>query len=138
MSRAVSVAFDLDRRSAAGSSGESLEHQHECRPLHSPTLGVQLPKAKLRTLGTAAELIKHHSGRARVHGVVPKESPYRIERAILIVDANIINLDPVPNPDPIFRHGPISLSSINLPCISRQRFPDSNAIVRLRWATAAP
>jgi hypothetical protein len=25
-----------------------------------------------------------------------------------------------------------------LPCISRQRFPDSNAIVRLRWATAAP
>jgi hypothetical protein len=35
-----------------------------------------------------------------VHGVVPKEPADRIERAILVVDTNILDLDPVL--DPIF------------------------------------
>jgi hypothetical protein len=54
--------------------------------VQGPTLGVRFPKAKLNTLSTAAELVEHHPGRARVHGVVPVEPADRIERAILVVD----------------------------------------------------
>jgi hypothetical protein len=66
--------------------------------VHGPTLGVRFPKAKLNTLSTAAELVEHHSGRARVHGVVPIEPADRRKRAILVVDTNILNLDPLPYP----------------------------------------
>jgi hypothetical protein len=58
-------------------------------------LGVWFPKAKLDALCAAAELVEHHPGRARMHGVVPKEPADRIECAILVVDTNIINPDPV-------------------------------------------
>ncbi len=51
---------------------------HSTRPcgmistlVHGLTLGVRFPKAKLNTASTAAELVEHHPGCARVHGVVP-------------------------------------------------------------------
>jgi hypothetical protein len=52
---------------------------------------------------------------------VPKEPADRIERAILVVDTNILNLDPVLILDPIFGHGLISPRSIDRrssPCVA--------------------
>ena len=63
------------------------------RLVHGLTLGVRFPKAKLNTPSTAAELVEHHRGLAPVHGVVPKEPADRIERAIGVVDTDILNLD---------------------------------------------
>jgi len=62
-------------------------------------------KPSLTHFRTAAELVEHHPGRARVHGVVPVESADRIEREILVVDAIILYFDPVLILDPIFGHG---------------------------------
>ena len=86
-----------ERRLPECSSGRSL--------VRDPTLGVRFPKAKLNTPSTAAELVEHHSGRSHVHGVVPKASADRIERAILLVDTNILNLDLVLIIDLIFGRG---------------------------------
>src|ERR1039458_4861652 len=63
------------------------------RLVHGLTLGVRFPKAKLNAPSTTAELVEHHSGRAGVHGVVPKEPADRIGRAIHVVDIIILNLD---------------------------------------------
>jgi len=89
----------------------AVANQRGYRFLPDPTLGVRFPKAKLNTLSTAAELVEHHPDRAGVHGVVPKEPADRIERAILVVDTNILDLDPVL--DPIFGHGLICPRSID-------------------------
>jgi hypothetical protein len=106
---------------------ESPERQRGYRLLHGATLGVRFPKAKLNTLSTAAELVEHHPGCARVHGVVPIEPADRIERAILVVDTFILALDPVVIPDPIFGHGPIAAHSID-----RRISPSVASVVTLR------
>jgi hypothetical protein len=67
-------------------------------------LCVRFPKAKPDTLRTAAELVEHHRGRARVHRVVPVKSAYGIERTIYVVDT-IINPHLIAILDPIFCHG---------------------------------
>jgi hypothetical protein len=92
----------------AAADVESPERQRGYRLAHGPTLGVRFPKAKPNTPSTAAELVEHHPGRARVHGVVPVEPADRIERSILVVDTIIINLDPVLILDPISGNGQIS------------------------------
>ncbi len=79
----------------------------------SITLGVRFPKAKFNTVGTAAELVEHHPGRAPVHGVVPKEAADRIEHAIHFVNTIFLNNDWVAILYPIFGHGLISPCSID-------------------------
>jgi hypothetical protein len=71
-------------------------------------LSVWFPEAKFDTLRAAAELVAHHAGCARMHGIMPIESTDRIERAILVVDTNIINPDVVFILAPIFGHSRIS------------------------------
>ncbi|MGH6741321.1 MAG: hypothetical protein ACREDY_20255, partial [Bradyrhizobium sp.] len=68
------------------------------------SLGVWFPPTKLNTLGTAAERVEHHLGRARVHRIVSIEPAHGIECAIHVVDT-IINPDLIAIPDPIFGHG---------------------------------
>src|ERR1039458_7298441 len=74
------------------------------RRAHRP-LGVRFPKAALYTVSTAAELVEHHPGRARVHGIVPVKPAHRIGSAIHVVDI-IIHDDRVAILDPIFGHDP--------------------------------
>lgn len=69
------------------------------------TLSVRSPKAKFNTPSTAAVLVEHHRGRARVHGVVPIEPAHRIESAIHFVDTNITDHDRGVILGPIFGHG---------------------------------
>ena len=67
-------------------------------------LDVGSPKAKFNTANTAAELVEHHRGRARVHSVVPIEPAKRIERAIPAVDTIIRDHDRVVIVYPVFGH----------------------------------
>jgi hypothetical protein len=71
-------------------------------------LGVGFPKAALYTVSAAAELVEHHPGRARVHSVVPIESPHRVESAIHVVDTIIHDNNRVAILNSIFGHGLIS------------------------------
>jgi hypothetical protein len=75
-------------------------HKWVCRA----TLGVRFLKAKLNTPSAATELVEHRPGQL-VHGAVSKEPADRIERAILVVDTIIINLDPVLTLDSMAGHG---------------------------------
>jgi|tagenome__1003787_1003787.scaffolds.fasta_scaffold20657823_2 hypothetical protein len=68
-------------------------------------LGVRHPKSELNTISTAAELVEHHPGRARVHGDMPIKPTDRIKRGILLIDRNIIGLYPVLILDLIFGYG---------------------------------
>jgi hypothetical protein len=61
--------------------------------------------SELNTVSTATELVEHHRDRPRVHVVVPIEPAKRIERAIHVVDAIILNLDGGAVLNPIFGHG---------------------------------
>jgi hypothetical protein len=75
-------------------------------------LGVWFPKAKLNAPSTAAELVEHHPGRARVHVVVPIEPAHRIGTAIHVVDKIITDHDRGVILGPIYVQGPTSLRSI--------------------------
>jgi hypothetical protein len=65
------------------------------RQSNAEGLGIGLPKTEFNTLSAATEFVEQHLGRTRMHCVVPIESPKRIEYAIYVVDAFIINLDRV-------------------------------------------
>jgi hypothetical protein len=80
------------------------------RPSEKGALSVRFPEAKCNTLSTATELIERHPSCARMHGVMPIEPTDRIERAILVVDTNIIDPDPVLILAPIYGHDRISRS----------------------------
>jgi hypothetical protein len=113
----LGAAHTSPQQRITGSQGKKVacyEEAHRDRLVNGPTLGVRFPNAKLNTLRTAAELIEHYLGRARVHGVVSVESADRIERAILVVDTIILNLDPVLILDPISGHAVIFPRSIDL------------------------
>lgn len=73
--------------------------------LHGPTLSVRFPEAKCNTLSTATELVEHHPGCAPMHSIMPIEPTNRIERAIQVVDANVINTNLVPVFIPISGRG---------------------------------
>jgi hypothetical protein len=72
-----------------------------------PRLAVRFPPAQRNTLGTATVLVEHHPGCARMHGVVSEAPAHRVERAIQVVDANIIDPDRVLILSAIFRHDTI-------------------------------
>ncbi len=104
------------------------------RPMHLFARSLACSTKRVNTPSTAAELVEHHPGRARVHGIVPIEPAKRIERAIHVVNTIILNNDWVAILYLIFGHGLISPCSIDgrisprvaSPVISRSKVRASN------------
>jgi hypothetical protein len=68
-------------------------------------LAIRSPRSVFNAVRAAAEFVQHHRDNARVHVIMPEEAAVRIQRAIHVVDATILNLAGVAVLAPTFVHG---------------------------------